>query len=96
MHHLNETLIPEIQGEEYHKLMAAILVDLNAFVSIEDAKILTTLDKTTQYRLRKSGQFPALVQITPQGRRKGYRMKDLKSWLRSPCDYQRQSVSTDV
>ncbi|GAB5527496.1 MAG: hypothetical protein Roseis2KO_53680 [Roseivirga sp.] len=88
---LYDTLIPNIQPKERHQLLSALLIDLNAFVSIEDAEVITTLDKTTQYRLRKQGHFPSLIQITPQGRRKGYRMKDLKKWLVNPLDYHRLS-----
>lgn len=85
---LQELMIHDISPEEQQQLIAALLVDLNAFVSIDAAEVITTLDKTTQYRLRKSGQFPALIQITPQGRRKAYRIRDLKKWLQSPVEYQ--------
>lgn len=85
MHTLKENmadiLLPAMNPEERHKMMSALLIDMNAFVSIELAEKITTLDKTTQYRERKAGNFPPLISITSQGRRKAYRIRDLKEWM---------------
>jgi len=78
---LADILLPAIQPEERHMLLANLLIQLNAFISIELAEEITTLDKTTQYRERKEGHFPKLVSITSQGRRKAYRIRDLKEWM---------------
>lgn len=68
------------------KVIASLLIQMNGFLSIEDAEHLTTLDKTTQYRERKKGRFPTPVEITGSGRRKAYRIKDLIDWLKNPGD----------
>jgi len=85
MHSLKENmadiLLPAMNPKERHKMMSALLMDMNAFISIELAEKITTLDKTTQYRERKEGHFPKLVSITSQGRRKAYRIRDLKEWM---------------
>ena len=51
------------------------------------AEIITTLDKTTQYRERMKGRFPKLIPLTSQGRRKGYRLQDLRQWMENPRAY---------
>lgn len=67
--------------------LADLMLKMNAFVSIKDAEILTTLDKTTQYRLRVKGRFPPLVTLVNQGRRKCYRINDLLAWIENPDAY---------
>lgn len=67
--------------------LAGLMIRLNAFVSIRDAEAITTLDKTTQYRMRIRGKFPPLVTISSEGRRKGYRIADMKEWLKDPENY---------
>lgn len=68
-------------------LIAELMLKMNAFVSIEAAEKLTTLDKTTQYRERIKGRFPKPVNITHLGRRKGYRIQDLLEWSKNPRAY---------
>lgn len=68
-------------------LIAELMLKMNAFVSIEAAEKLTTLDKTTQYRERVKGRFPKLVTITHLGRRKGYRIQDLVKWSENPSNF---------
>ena len=70
-------------------VLAALMIKLNAFVSISATEKITTLDKTTQYRERLKGRFPRLVSLTHEGRRKGYRIQDLKKWLENPSEYLR-------
>ena len=60
---------------------------MNAFVSIEVAEKLTTLDKTTQYRERINNRFPTPESITFKGRRKAYRIQDLLEWTKDPINY---------
>jgi|GEM_PF-4092341 len=85
MQRLNENLIdvllPAMNLEERHKMTSALMLEMNAFISIDLAEKITTLDKSTQYRERKDGNFPPLVAITSQGRRKAYRLCDLKDWM---------------
>ncbi len=76
-----------IDPDEEPKVVAHLLLEMNAFVSIKTAEIATTLDKTTQYRERMKGKFPNLVPLTEQGRRKAYRIQDLKNWLENPVEY---------
>lgn len=72
-------------------LIAELMIKLNAFVSIEAAEKITTLDKTTQYRERIKGRFPKPVCITHLGRRKGYRIQDLAKWSENPSCYRANS-----
>lgn len=76
-----------IDPDEEAEVVAHLLLKMNAFVSIKTAEIATTLDKTTQYRERKEGRFPKLVSLTHHGRRKAYRINDLKDWLSDPENY---------
>lgn len=76
-----------IDPEEEAEVVAHLLLKMNAFVSIKTAEIATTLDKATQYRERKEGHFPKLVSLTRHGRRKAYRIQDLKNWLENPSQY---------
>ena len=82
----NNSVILIDPGEEI-KVVARLLLDMNAFASIKTAELATTLDKATQYRERKEGRFPKLHCLTHHGRRKAYKIKDLKSWLDNPLDY---------
>ena len=63
-------------------IIAELMMKMNGFVSIEAAETITTLDKTTQYRERRKGKFPAPIEITSSGRRKAYRINDLLSWIK--------------
>ena len=76
-----------IDPDEEAEVVAHLLLKMNAFVSIKTAEIATTLDKMTQYRERKEGRFPKLVSLTHHGRRKAYRIQDLKNWLENPSEY---------
>lgn len=76
-----------IDPDEEVKVVARLMLDMNAFVSIKTAELATTLDKMTQYRERKAGRFPKLHSLTHHGRRKAYKIQDLKNWLESPLEY---------
>ena len=80
-----------IDPDEEVKVVAALMESINAFISIQTAEILTTLDKTTQYRQRTEGRFPKLITLNHHGRRKAYRLQDLKNWLDDPVGYSQQS-----
>ena len=71
-----------IDPEEEPKVVAELLLRMNAFASIKTAEIATTLDKITQYRERKAGRFPKLHSITYLGQRKAYKIQDLKTGLK--------------
>ncbi|GAB5476322.1 MAG: hypothetical protein Mars2KO_44210 [Maribacter sp.] len=77
-----------IDPDEEAEVIAQLLLKMNAFASIKTAEIATTLDKVTQYRERKAGRFPKLVPLNHHGRRKAYRLQDLKNWLENPENYQ--------
>ncbi len=72
-----------LNTDDEDRFISSLMLEMNAFVTIELAERITTLDKTTQYRERKKGSFPQLVSITSQGRRKAYRLQDLKAWIDS-------------
>ncbi len=76
-----------IDPEEEPKVVAALMENMNAFVSIRTVEIMTTLDKMTQYRERKEGRFPQLTPLTHHGKRKAYRINDLKDYLNDPQNY---------
>lgn len=84
-----------IDPDEEPKIVAALMENVNAFVSIKTVEIMTTLDKTTQYRERKSGRFPKLHSLTHHGRRKAYKIQDLKNWLENPAEYKSPSFHKD-
>ncbi len=77
-----------IDPDEEAEVVAQLLLKMNAFASIKTAEIATTLDKVTQYRERKAGRFPKLIALNHHGRRKAYRLQDLKNWLEDPENYQ--------
>ncbi len=77
-----------IDPDEEAKVVAHLLLEMNAFASIKTAELATTLDKTTQYRERIAGRFPKLHVLNHHGRRKAYKLQELKSWLENPSDYQ--------
>jgi len=86
---INNNDVILIDPDEETKIVAELLFNMNAFVSIKTAEIATTLDKVTQYRMRKTGRFPTLYPITMGGQRKAYRLQDLKNWLENPVSYDR-------
>lgn len=81
----NEVIL--LDPDQEPEVVAALLIKSNAYISINTAEIFTTLDKTTQYRERVAGRFPKLHPLTPQGRRKGYKIQELLDWLENPTDY---------
>ena len=76
-----------IDPDQEKEIVIGLLLEMNAFASIKTAEILTTLDKTTQYRMRKAKQFPKLHSLTHHGRRKGYKIQDLQNWIDDPAGY---------
>ncbi len=82
-----------IDPDQETEIVAQLLLKMNAFVSIKTVEIVTTLDKTTQYRERLAGRFPKLHPLTSQGRRKAYKLQDLIEWMENPADY-RQHFET--
>lgn len=51
----------------------------NTFMSLSDVKRLTSLSKTTIYRLMDTGAFPKSIKITT--RRVAWRHTDVITWL---------------
>ncbi|MEQ8524709.1 hypothetical protein [Gracilimonas sp.] len=80
----------ELLGNSESSPLAELMIQINGFISIEDAEIITTLDKTTQYRQRRKGQFPEPVELTSSERRKAYRVEDIIKWLKSPTTYKKR------
>lgn len=76
-----------IDNNTQKEVIASLLLEMNAFVSIDVVEIMTTLDKTTQYRFRIDNRFPPLETITAKGRRKAYRLQDVQKWLDNPIGY---------
>lgn len=72
---------PDMEKE----IVIGLLLEMNAFASIKTAEIATTLNKATQYRMRRAGRFPKLYSVT--GKRKAYRIRELKDWLQNPRNY---------
>lgn len=85
---INNNGVILVDPDEEKEIVIGLMLETNAFVSIKTAEILTTLDKTTQYRERREGRFPKLVSLTHHGRRKAYRVQDLINWLETPVGYQ--------
>ncbi len=95
----NKTMIKTIENngvilidpDQEKEIVIGLLLEMNGFASIKTAEILTTLDKTTQYRIRKARRFPKLHSLTHHGRRKGYKIQDLQNWIESPVNYRQTS-----
>ncbi len=85
-----------IDPDQEKEIVIGLLLEINAFASIKTAEIATTLDKTTQYRERKAGRFPKLHSLTHHGRRKAYKILDLKNWLENPTGYQPPALDEDL
>ncbi len=84
---INNNSVVLIDPDQETEVIAQLLLQMNAFASIKTAELATTLDKNTQYRMRKEGQFPNLISLNHHERRKAYRLKDLKNWLENPSAY---------
>ena len=84
---LNRLIETNSESDRLDNKKLKLLIDTNPFISIDMAEIITTLDKTTQYRERMKGRFPKLIPLTSQGRRKGYRLQDLRQWMENPRAY---------
>lgn len=50
------------------------------FISERDCQEMTSLSRTTIWRLRKKGDFPEMYQVS-EGR-KVYRLSDVQNWMR--------------
>ena len=88
---INNNDVILIDPDEEAKVVAELLLSMNAFVSIKTAEIATTLDKVTQYRMRKEKRFPQLYRLNHHGYRKAYKIQDLKNWLENPVSYQQSA-----
>ncbi|WP_406684309.1 hypothetical protein N1F78_00860 [Seonamhaeicola sp. MEBiC1930] len=77
-----------VDPDQEKEIIVKLLLEINAFASIKTAEILTTLNKTTQYRERRAGRFPKLYSLTHHGRRKAYRIQELRDWIENPDNYQ--------
>ncbi len=77
-----------IDPQEETKVVAELLLRMNAFISIPTAEIATTMSEAMQYRERNEGRFPQLVNLNHHGRRKAYRIQELAKWLEDPLNYQ--------
>ncbi|KAB8155083.1 hypothetical protein EZY14_004155 [Kordia sp. TARA_039_SRF] len=84
---INNNDVILIDPEQEAKVVAELLLSMNAFVSIKTAEIATTLDKVTQYRMRKEKRFPQLYRLNHHGYRKAYRLNDLAKWIENPKTY---------
>ncbi|WP_303316867.1 hypothetical protein Q4Q34_08665 [Flavivirga abyssicola] len=84
---INNNGVVLIDPDQEKEVVIGLLLEINAFASIKMAELATTLDKTTQYRERKAGRFPKLHPLTHHGRRKAYKIQDLKTWLECPLNY---------
>jgi predicted DNA-binding transcriptional regulator AlpA len=82
-----DVTFPYLDEKTDEMVIAKLMIAMDAFCSVWVAEQLTSLDKSTQYRQRTKGQFPLLKKLTPEGRRKGYKLQDLKKWLDDPLGY---------
>lgn len=71
--------------EKFNELSPELLLELNAFMSEKDVVRATSLSRTSLHRKRLAGEFPDPEQIS-EGR-VGYRIRDVKAWLRDPASW---------
>jgi predicted DNA-binding transcriptional regulator AlpA len=62
--------------------IAALMIQMNAFLDQKTVEQLTGLSHMEIYRMRVEGKFPQMQTI--RGRRKGYRVREVQSWLDDP------------
>ena len=84
---INNNGVILLDPNQEKEIIIDLILTTNAYASIKTAEILTTLNKTTQYRLRKEKRFPKLHSITHLGQRKAYKIQDLMAWLNAPQTY---------
>lgn len=84
---INNNDVILIDPDEEAEVVAHLLLKMNVFMSIKTVELATTLDKTTQFRERKAGRFPKLQRLTKTGRRKAYRINDIRAYLENPSEY---------
>lgn len=78
---INNNDVILIDPDEEAEVVAHLMLKMNALLSIKTVQLATTLSEAQQYRERTNGHFPEPVPITHHGRRKAYRINDIKNWL---------------
>ena len=71
-----------------------LLLTLNAFMSEKAVIKATSLSRTSLHRKRLVGEFPEPEPIS-EGR-VGYRVRDVKAWLRDPQAWPSQKNNFDI
>ncbi len=71
-----------------------LLLELDAFMSEKAVVRATSLSRTSLHRKRLAGEFPEPEPIS-EGR-VGYRIRDVRAWLRDPLAWSSHQNSFDI
>jgi predicted DNA-binding transcriptional regulator AlpA len=75
-------------------LSPELLLELDAFISEKAVLRATSLSRTSLHRKRLAGEFPEPEPISTG--RKGYRLREVKAWLRDPQAWTSHPDSLDI
>jgi len=72
------------------QLVASLMIQSNAFISIKTAAKLCSISRQTIDRRIHQGTFPVPEKLSSEDKaiRKAFRIKDIQQWLNSPLRYQ--------
>lgn len=71
------------------QLVAALMIQSNALISIKTAELLCSISRQEIDRRVHSGSFPKPEKLSSEDKatRKAFRLNDIQSWLKSPTTY---------
>ncbi len=71
------------------QLVASLMIQSNAFVSIKTAAKLCSISRQTIDRRIHQGTFPVPEKLSSEDKaiKKAFRIKDIQQWLNSPLTY---------
>jgi len=71
------------------QLVASLMIQSNAFISIKTAAKLCSISRQTIDRRIHDGTFPIPEKLSSEDNaiRKAFRIKDIQQWLNSPLTY---------
>lgn len=74
------------QQADPSKILTFLMLELNGFLGQKEVERLSSLSGSEIYRRQRAGTFPFKVPIG-NGQRKGYRAREIKTWLDNPTGW---------
>jgi len=80
----------EIKPDFEAQVLAALMIQTNALVSIKDATKLCGISRKEIYRRMNRGTFPKATKLSSEDKaiRKAFYIQELQEWLGDPQGYQ--------